>query len=272
MQSRGLTAPAQAPMATPRANSAPTLPNATNSWGSDPFRDQMDAINSLNEQQNRKRPSIIDVDVPETPFPSLKKHSSFKAHFQKQPKKTQQTKIWQLASDPQACLEMDVAIADFVLSRMYDFALVKDEKFRKMLQIARRLPPSYKPPSAARIGGELLTTIYDVNWHNETKLLLKDAQIYGISIFGDGATIKTYPKVNAVASSVNNSFAMLDVFDCTAHMASGGVKDAPYIAGLFVPLINKLQNMQDDFVSTVCAYWIENILLTYECSLFLFYS
>jgi hypothetical protein len=42
---------------------------------------------------------------------------------------------------------------------------------------------------------------------------------------------------------------MLDVFDCTQHMADGGVKDAPYIARLFIPLIKKLEDMTDPFVS-----------------------
>ena len=42
---------------------------------------------------------------------------------------------------------------------------------------------------------------------------------------------------------------MLDVFDCTQHMADGGIKDVPYIAGLFIPLIKQLENMTDPFVS-----------------------
>ena len=32
-------------------------------------------------------------------------------------------------------------------------------------------------------------------------------------------------------------------------MADGGVKDAPYIARLFIPLIKKLEDMTDPFVS-----------------------
>ena len=57
---------------------------------------------------------------------------------------------------------------------------------------------------------------------------------------------------DACASGVHNPFAMLEVFDCTKHMASGGIKDAPYIAGEFVPLIRKLEDMTDQFVSVVC--------------------
>ena len=157
--------------------------------------------------------------------------------------------MWTLPSDPSAVLEMDVAIADFVLSRNYDFAMVDNEKFKHMLRLARRVPPDYKPPTVARVGGELLNKLFDVNWNTETDCLLKDARTFGISMFGDGATIKTFPKINACASGVYNPFAMLDVFDCTQHMADGGVKDAPYIARLFIPLIKKLEDMTDPFVS-----------------------
>ena len=102
--------------------------------------------------------------------------------------------MWTLPSDPSAVLEMDVAIADFVLSRNYDFAMVDDEKFKHMLRLARRVPPDYKPPTVARVGGELLNKLFDVNWNTETDRLLKDARTFGISMFGDGATIKTFPR------------------------------------------------------------------------------
>lgn len=218
------------------------------------------AATSFNQN---KRPSIIDVHDSIHLFPSHKKPPAMKSHCVQPQKKQRQTKMWQCASDPAASLEMDVAVADFVLSGMYDFALVKNEKFKRIFEIARKLPPNYKLPSHKRVGGELLTTIYDVNWANETKRLLKDARIFGISVFGDGATIKTFPKINAVASSVNNPFAMLEVFDCTDHMANRGIKDGVYIAGLFLPLIKKLESMVDDFVSVVFMnIIIDELLLT----------
>jgi hypothetical protein len=68
-----------------------------------------------------------------------------------------------------------------------------------------------------------------------------ESRIYGISLYGDGATIATTPMINALGSGVHNSFAMLDVFDCTEHMAAGGVKDAVYIAGLWYQLLRSLR-------------------------------
>ena len=53
-------------------------------------------------------------------------------------------------------------------------------------------------------------------------------------------------------SGVYNSFAMLEVYDCTGHMVIGGVKDVVYITNLFLTLISKLENMVDEYVSTLC--------------------
>ena len=185
---------------------------------------------------------IGSVKVLQTlPKPATKKHH-------------QQTKLWQPAVDPASQRKMDVAIADFIHSRQLDFKTAEDPKFKIILDIARTLPRSYEPPSAYKVEGQLLTTLYDVNWDQETHALLKESRIYGISMYGDGATIATTPMINALASGVHNSFAMLDVFDCTGHMSTGGVKDAVYIAGLFLPLIEKLESMKDVYVSIILYF------------------
>ena len=158
--------------------------------------------------------------------------------------------MWEPPVDPEAALQMDVALADLVHSRLDSFNFAKDPKLKVVLQIARRLPPTYVPPDANKMGGELLSHLYRVNWEQETNILLKDSRVFGISLFGDGATIKTTPMVNALGAGVHNPFAMLDVFDCTGHCAEGGKKNAAYIAKLFLPLVMKLECRKDDYVST----------------------
>lgn len=165
-------------------------------------------------------------------------------------KRARQTKIWEPPCDPKATMEMDVAIADLVHSNLYKFNFAEDAKFQRVLDIARRLPPNYKPPSAHIVGGVLLSKLYDVNWNLETASLLADAHTFGISVYGDGATIKTVPMINALGAGVNNSFAMLDVFDCTDHCAEGGKKDAVFIAGKFLGVIDKIEAMVDIHVSS----------------------
>lgn len=54
-------------------------------------------------------------------------------------------------------------------------------------------------------------------------MLKKQAEIYGIAIYGDGATINTDPLTNIMASGVFERQALLDVVDCTGHMAEGNM-------------------------------------------------
>ena len=50
---------------------------------------------------------------------------------------------------------------------------------------------------------------------------------------GDGATIHRMPLMNILAMSGTTSPVTVGIVDCTAHMAEGGKKDAPYISGIF---------------------------------------
>ncbi len=46
-------------------------------------------------------------------------------------------------------------------------------------------------------------------------------------------------------SSLNNTFALLDIVDCTSETAKGGKKDAKYIAGLLMPTISQIEETKD---------------------------
>ncbi|KAL7532944.1 hypothetical protein ACHAWF_009154 [Thalassiosira exigua] len=163
----------------------------------------------------------------------------------KQRREMGQLKLFKDSPDPEACASIDIALADLVHSLNLSFMLPSDPKMRRVLDIARTLPSNYKPPGRGEVGGRLLTQIYDQNWKESVEALLLEAQIFGISMFGDGATIQGVPLVNALANSPTKPFTMLDCFDCTDHCAKGKKKDAKYIAGLFLPLIKKLETVRD---------------------------
>ena len=67
--------------------------------------------------------------------------------------------------------------------------------------------------------------------------LLSKLEIFGVSVFGDGAMIKSILLINILAASPNNPFALLDIVDCTAHLAEGGKKDVLYLANMILPHI-----------------------------------
>ncbi len=69
--------------------------------------------------------------------------------------------------------------------------------------------------------------------------------IFGLTIYGDGAIIKSVPLINILAAGPNNPFALLDIVDCTTHLQSGGKKDALCISSMILPLIQRMENTRD---------------------------
>jgi hypothetical protein len=99
--------------------------------------------------------------------------------------------------------------------------LAEDPKLLEMIQVMR-LGPNYKPPRRELIGGKYLDAIYAESWKEQMTLLLSEARIFGVTVFGNGATIKSIALVNVLAAGINNPFALLAIADCTHHLAKGG--------------------------------------------------
>jgi hypothetical protein len=136
---------------------------------------------------------------------------------------------------------MDIAVADFMHSHMLPFSLTECPKFLKLLNTAKSLGTGYLPPDRRKMSGPLLDMLYDTNKEEMIKnLLLESSKIFGVTIFGDGATITNVPLMNILAASPNNPFALLEFVDCTDQMAKGGKKDAKYLTGIVRPLIMSL--------------------------------
>ena len=157
----------------------------------------------------------------------------------------QQMRLCGNSVDPAASARMNVAIADFIHSHLLPFNIAGDPKLMRIIDIARTLGPAYTPPHRNEISGSLLSKLYEFNWDKQMSSILVEAKIFGVTVFGDGATIKSVPLVNVLAAGANNPFALLDIADCTDHCSSGGKKDAPYIAGLVEPWITKMESEVD---------------------------
>ena len=67
---------------------------------------------------------------------------------------------------------------------------------------------------------------------------------------GDGATIKKLPLINVLCMAGSTLPVVLAINDCSEHIAAGGTKDAPYIAGLFEEHVDEIDpehNLTDCF-------------------------
>jgi hypothetical protein len=95
------------------------------------------------------------------------------------------------------------------------------------------------------MAGPLLDNFYKSTYDEQMRSLLKESKVFGIGLFGDGATIHKVPMMIFLGSSTNNPFALLDIVDCTSQMAKGGKKDAKYVAGLLKPIISRIEQTKD---------------------------
>jgi hypothetical protein len=135
---------------------------------------------------------------------------------------------------------LDVAIADWIHSNNLPFNLAEDAKFKHVLSQARHVGINYTPPNGRAVGGPLLEANYQHVMDTFHADLNKGADKFGLTIYGDGATIQRNPKMNILCSGIHNAAAVLDIVDCSGHMSRGGKKDAAYVARLILPHMKKL--------------------------------
>ena len=190
-----------------------------------------------------KRPAdqvSIDLTSPTTSSISGKT-SHFTANESKIPNYFQTTIVLPTGKNaPQSTRMLDVVIAHYVIANSLPLSHAEDYLFNRILKYARNTNNTYKPPSKHEISTDLLNATYESYYNDEVSKLMIDASIFGIAIYGDGATINTVPKINILAASAHNPGCVLDVIDCTTQMGRGGKKDATYISNQMLPLMKKI--------------------------------
>ena len=170
--------------------------------------------------------------------------SSVSSHFKTtagaQPVRQVQLKMTDLSPNPSAEQELTVAIAQLIHCCGLPFSLASMELFRRVLTLAKAVPTTYRPPSRNQVAGPLLQLLFDELQNTQFDDLWKDDDLFKHCYYLDGATIKTVPFLNVMASGPYNQRAVMDIIDCTEHMAEGGMKDATYVAACMKPTIEKV--------------------------------
>lgn len=196
----------------------------------------------------RKKPSpfssVGTTSEKGTPPNQIQTHLNFVTEDQRADNTTprfHQQKLTE-AMDPQTEGELTMAIADLIHSCGLPFSLASHHKFRRVLSLAKCATKKYIPPGRNKVAGELLDLNYDLYIKKTLETLIKEADVYGISFFGDAATVKKTPLINILASSVHLPVACLKIVDCSSHLQSNGRKDALYISQLFLPHLTEIEN------------------------------
>ena len=116
------------------------------------------------------------------------------------------------------------------LSVAFSYSSLSNITIVQILIRARQTNNSYKPPTKHEMGGRLLEANTDAYQGKSLGDLKKKAPIFGLCLYGDGATIVRSPLINILASSPDNPQCVLDVVDCSSHCSKGKKKDAHFIA------------------------------------------
>jgi hypothetical protein len=106
------------------------------------------------------------------------------------------------------------AIAEFVYCKGLSFSSVEGPHFMEILRLAKLVPTSYRPPTRKVLANELLDISYGNRMATFMNRLEIDVDVYGLSLFGDGATVHGMPLMNILASGVSEPSAVLAIVDC----------------------------------------------------------
>lgn len=163
------------------------------------------------------------------------------------------------APNPTADSMLTMSIADLIHSCGLPFSLASHVKFRRVLSLAKAVNSSYNPPSRNQISGALLDLNYSQYVKKNTDLLKKDCKFYGITLFGDGATIKRMPLINVLGSSPHIPACVLEIVNCSKRMEEAEKKDATYIANIFDKHITSLETTEPNSVDCLIFDGASNV-------------
>ena len=111
--------------------------------------------------------------------------------------------------------KLTAAIAEFVFCKGLPFSVAEGEHFLRIIHLSRLVAPSYRPPTRKSISNELLDYSYENRLEKYVRNLEVDSDLYGLSLFGDGATVHGMPLMNILAAGVGEPSAVLAIVDCT---------------------------------------------------------
>jgi hypothetical protein len=110
--------------------------------------------------------------------------------------------------------KLTTAIAEFVYCKGLSFSATEGEHFLHVLKLARLVKGDYRPPTRKVLSNELLEISYQGRLDRYMVDLAVDSDVYGLSLFGDGATVHGMPLMNILASGVGEPCAVLSIVDC----------------------------------------------------------
>jgi hypothetical protein len=154
--------------------------------------------------------------------------------------------------------KLNAAIADLIHDEGLNFDLSEKARFQYMICLAKFAPPVYEPPKRKLIDGRLLVSNHEQYLRSIKERLSIQQHEFGLSLMGDGATVKIMPMVNMLCAGVHEPAGCLEIADCTGHLEYCGNKDARYIADQFKPHMSEL-NPNGYLIDCIFFYGASNV-------------
>ena len=123
--------------------------------------------------------------------------------------------------------KLTIAIADFIHSCGLPFRFADHPKFRRVVMLSGTIGNKYSYPDRNQIGTKLLDINYKSYMEDTKEKLKTDIKLFGLSFYGDGATVRKMPLLNVMASGAYLHTAVMEIINCTSHLEKGE-KDAQY--------------------------------------------
>ena len=143
--------------------------------------------------------------------------------------------------------KLSLVINHLCVTHAPPFFLTKSLIMNKMLIHACNTNNRYTPPSQYKICGDLLKANYVVYQCDQLYKLLINVEIFGLGIFGDGTTVVKVPMINLLTCLADNLSCILDVVDCTDHVARENTKGVFFIFKQMLPHMHQIDSEKNLF-------------------------
>ena len=176
----------------------------------------------IKELQERKEHNSRKRKQQDMRLAQRQKDASKTANAKKKLKKVQ-PKLKDLLKSAD-CSAADFAVAQWTIAHDIPANALKGVYWKNLMRKLSSVSASYKPMNPQKLQKKMLPLLKEMA-EQEQKSHLAHQPEAGRTLTGDGAT-KQVPLINFLVHVPGKGVTLLDVKDCTGHMAEGGTKDA----------------------------------------------
>ena len=139
-----------------------------------------------------------------------------------------------------ASTQLSVALCELVFAHGLSDAIPGSNAMKRVLKLAREAPSTYVPPDKDAVRGKYLDQNCSLRETRALKLVRDHSEIYGCSLLSDGATVHGCSLVNILAGIPISLPPVMEIVDCTDHLASGGSKDSLFLTTEMIPVAERI--------------------------------